>query len=153
MVGLELKATRAKLARQTTETRQIYAHTLTEPTTTSTYKIYNRYVLTSYIFIQYLGRRQARLSESLGTIKRQLSWYTVTACITVCQWGGTSILRKTGRLGIGIRRTYYQYKNWVKKSLYLIWGWKCSFRWLCKYLKTKWEKSRLNQRCTEATAI
>ena len=73
MVGLELKATRAKLARQTTETRQIYAHTLTEPTTTSTYKIYNRYVLTSYIFIQYLGRRQARLSESLGTIKRQLS--------------------------------------------------------------------------------
>lgn len=91
----------------TRQTRQIYTHTITESTTTSTYKIYNRYVVTPYIFRQYLGRRQVRLSESLGTkdssvllnSRRQI---TVTACITVCQWGGTSILRKTGRPAIGV---------------------------------------------------
>ena len=44
--------------------------------------------------------------------------------------GGTSILRKTGRLAIGVRRTYVWMINIkIKFSLYWIRRWKCSLRW------------------------
>lgn len=44
--------------------------------------------------------------------------------------GGTSILRKTGRPAIGVRRTYVWMINIkIKFSLYWIRRWKCSLRW------------------------
>lgn len=58
----KLWSVRAKLLTQ--QTRQIYPHT---HSLNQLLLVHTRYVVTPYIFIQYLWRRQVRLSESLGT--------------------------------------------------------------------------------------
>lgn len=58
----KLWSVRAKLLTQ--QTRKIYPHT---HSLNQLLLVHTRYVVTPYIFIQYLGRRQVRLSENLGT--------------------------------------------------------------------------------------